>query len=117
MGSCTVNLRSNRCATIAFFWFALNTCPALADTATVVERSSTAPRGLQLIDWGIIGLYAIATICLGVYYGRKQESTEEYFIGSGNMNPLIVGVSLFATHYLAPSLTFPSLVKQRAEDR
>lgn len=53
--------------------------------------------GLAVIDWGIIVVYASATIGLGYYYSRKQSSTEEYFIGSGNMNPFLVGVSLFAT--------------------
>jgi Na+/proline symporter len=68
----------------------------------------TLYRGLQLIDWSMVGLYAVMTICLGVYYGRKQESAEEYFIGSGNMNPVMIGVSLFATLLSTISyLSFP----------
>lgn len=55
------------------------------------------PTGLQLIDWALIALYAVTTIVLGVYFSRKQSSTDEYFVGSGNMNPLLIGVSLFAT--------------------
>lgn len=53
--------------------------------------------GLHWIDWLIIGAYIVATIALGWYYSRRQSSTQEYFIGSGNMNPLLIGVSLFAT--------------------
>ena len=55
------------------------------------------PKGLQPIDWVLIGLYAASTIGLGLYFSRKQTSTKEYFIGGGNMNPFFVGVSLFAT--------------------
>ncbi|MCA9078450.1 MAG: sodium/solute symporter [Planctomycetaceae bacterium] len=53
--------------------------------------------GLAVIDWAIIVVYASATIGLGYYYSRQQSSTEEYFVGSGKMNPFLVGVSLFAT--------------------
>eukprot|EP00913_Durusdinium_trenchii_P035323 g33053.t1 len=53
--------------------------------------------GLHLVDWILIAVYASATIGLGVYFSRRQNSTEEYFVGSGNMNPLLIGISLFAT--------------------
>ncbi|MDP6110356.1 MAG: sodium-coupled permease [Planctomycetota bacterium] len=53
--------------------------------------------GLHWIDWILIAVYALSTIGLGVYFGRKQKSTKEYFVGGGNMNPFFVGVSLFAT--------------------
>lgn len=49
------------------------------------------------IDWIILFLYAISTIVLGWHFGRKQEDTKEYFVGSGSMNPILIGVSLFAT--------------------
>lgn len=49
------------------------------------------------VDWIILFLYAFSTIGLGWYFGRKQEDTKEYFVGSGKMNPILIGVSLFAT--------------------
>lgn len=55
------------------------------------------PTGLQPLDWALIALYGASTIGLGVYFGRKQKSTSEYFTGGGNMNPILIGVSLFAT--------------------
>ena len=58
-------------------------------------ESGTA--GLTPVDWGIIGCYVLGTIGLGYYYSRKQQSTEEYFTGSGHMNPILIGFSLFAT--------------------
>ncbi|MEZ6051422.1 MAG: hypothetical protein R3C02_08565 [Planctomycetaceae bacterium] len=54
-------------------------------------------QGLAVVDWAIIFVYAAATIGLGYYYSRNQTSTQEYFVGSGKMNPFLVGVSLFAT--------------------
>ena len=54
--------------------------------------------GLSWIDWTVIVVYASATIALGWYYSRRQKDSREYFIGSGSLNPILVGVSLFATH-------------------
>ncbi|MGB0580219.1 MAG: sodium:solute symporter family transporter [Limisphaerales bacterium] len=52
---------------------------------------------MHIIDWIIVFIYAISTIGLGWYVSRRQKSTSEYFVGSGKMNPLLIGVSLFAT--------------------
>lgn len=52
---------------------------------------------MVLVDWIILFVYAISTIALGWCFGRKQSDTSEYFIGSGRMNPFLIGVSLFAT--------------------
>jgi SSS family solute:Na+ symporter len=65
------------------------------------------PTGLTWIDWVIIAIYASSTIVLGWYFGRRQTSTKEYFIGSGNMNPLLIGVSLFAS--LLSTITYLSI--------
>ena len=54
-------------------------------------------NGLAVIDWIIIVIYASLTIGLGWYVSRRQKTKKEYFIGSGKMNPILVGVSLFAT--------------------
>ena len=55
------------------------------------------PRGLALIDWAILFLYALGTVALGYYYSRRQKTTREYFTGSGRMNPILIGFSMFAT--------------------
>ena len=53
--------------------------------------------GLHWIDGLIIAAYACAMMALGWYYSRRQQSTDEYFTGSRAMNPLLIGISLFAT--------------------
>ena len=72
----------------ALLWSA-DAAPNLAETS---QRS-----GLHPIDWALIFLYAASTIGLGWYYNRRQRTTGEYFIDSGRMNLLLIGVSLFAT--------------------
>lgn len=55
------------------------------------------PGGLTVIDWAIIFLYALGTVALGYTCGRRQKTTREYFTGSGRMNPILIGFSMFAT--------------------
>ena len=52
---------------------------------------------MATIDWIIVVTYAILTLILGWFCSRSQNHADDYFVGSGKMNPLIVGVSLFAT--------------------
>jgi solute:Na+ symporter, SSS family len=65
------------------------------DKAKSVEPGKA--KGLQPFDWVLLIAYACGTLAIGVYYGRRQSSPDEYFVGSGKMNPILVGVSLFAT--------------------
>lgn len=61
------------------------------------EGAAAGHRGLQPLDWAIIVLYACSTIGLGAYFSRRQRTTQEYFVGGGNLPPILVGISLFAT--------------------
>ena len=69
--------------------------PAAEPNADSVTESPVS--GLAPIDWAIIAVYAMSTLGLGWYYSRRQRTTQEYFVGGGKMNPILVGVSLFAT--------------------
>lgn len=89
-----------RIAVLATLFF-----PALCHAQHTTAPQS--PSGLQIVDWLIIGVYAFSTIGLGWYYGRRQRSTQEYFVGSGNMPWFLIGVSLFAT--LLSTITYLSV--------
>jgi SSS family solute:Na+ symporter len=85
---------------------------AAAGPVEAAELTDSTPKqakskGLRPLDWFLLVLYACGTLGIGIYYGRKQESTDEYFVGSGKMNPILVGVSLFAT--LLSTITYLSL--------
>ncbi len=71
------------------------------------SESTESGGGLVAIDWAIISLYAVATIAMGWWYGRKHETTKEYFVGNGKMNPFLIGISLFAT--LLSTITYLSI--------
>ena len=53
--------------------------------------------GIGVADYGVLGLYILGTIFLGYFISKRQKSREEYFTGGGNMNSILIGVSLFAT--------------------
>lgn len=54
-------------------------------------------NGLHWIDGAIVAIYACGMVALGWYYSRKQQNTDEYFVGNRAMNPILIGVSLFVT--------------------
>ena len=52
---------------------------------------------LNVIDGAVVASYALGMLGLGWYYNRLQTNTNEYFVGNGRMNPIVIGISLFAT--------------------
>lgn len=53
--------------------------------------------GLHWIDAVIVAAYAGGILALGAWSGYRQRSSDEYFVGNRAMNPLLIGVSMFAT--------------------
>lgn len=49
------------------------------------------------MDWGVLLCYLVCMLGMGWYFSRRQDNTAEYFTGGGNMNPVLVGISYFAT--------------------
>ncbi len=80
--------------------------------AEVPAETHPLAGGLTAVDWTIIALYGVATLVMGWWYSRQQSSTQEYFVGDGNMNPLLIGVSLFAT--LLSTITYLSIPGETA---
>jgi solute:Na+ symporter, SSS family len=49
------------------------------------------------VDLSIFVLYMLGLLGMGVYFMRKNKSTEDYFISGRNMNSLHIGLSVVAT--------------------
>ncbi len=54
-------------------------------------------NALELIDWIIVAAYFAFVIWLGSYFGKKQTSTNRYFLGNRSFPGWAVGMSIFAT--------------------
>lgn len=54
-------------------------------------------RGLVPLDWVVVGLYGAGMIVVGALVGRRQKTTDDYYIGGGRMGSTVIGISLFAT--------------------
>jgi len=54
-------------------------------------------HALSSLDWMVIVFYAIGMLAVGWYYSLRTTTTDDYLLGGRNMNPIGVGLSLFAT--------------------
>lgn len=68
-------------------------------------------KKMALFDYFILGLYILLMLATGLYYSRKNKNTDDYNLGGRSMNPMLVGLSLFATLMSALSyLSYPGEV-------
>lgn len=61
-------------------------------------------QNIHWIDTAIVFVSVIATIGVGLYFARRQKSSEHYFSASKNIPAWAIGISIFAT--LISSVTF-----------
>src|SRR5882757_5956127 len=47
-------------------------------------------------DWAIISLYLLGIIALGIWFGKDQHNTRDYFLGSKNIPWWGIGLSIVA---------------------
>lgn len=59
---------------------------------------------LHWIDATILAISILAAVVVGIYFSKKQKSTDAYFAASGNVPAWAVGMSMFAT--IISSVTF-----------
>ena len=62
---------------------------------------------LASLDWVVLAPYFVAIIGVGVWFGRGERSTDDYFLGGRRQPWVIVGLSILATELSA--LTFVSV--------
>lgn len=52
---------------------------------------------MHIIDYVIVIIYLIAVFLVGVYFYRKNENHEDYYVGGRSIKPFHVGLSVVAT--------------------
>lgn len=59
---------------------------------------------LHYIDFGVIFLYIVFTIWIGLYFGKKHDTAEDYFLAGRTMLWPFIGFSLYASNMSSTSL-------------
>ncbi|UCC29537.1 MAG: sodium/solute symporter [Phycisphaerales bacterium] len=62
---------------------------------------------LGWLDFVVVGAYFVAILAVGIWFGRREGSTYDYFLGGKRQHWLVVGLSIIATEVSA--LTFISV--------
>ena len=64
-----------------------------------VYRVAPAPRGsrFNLLDYAALSLYFAVLIWMGLYFSRREKSTEAFFLGGRRIPWWAVGISIFGT--------------------
>ena len=52
---------------------------------------------LERLDWIVIAVYVLGMLGVGYYFSRRTKNEEDYMLGGRKMNPIAVGLSLFAS--------------------
>ncbi len=52
---------------------------------------------MHWIDFCIFSVYMLSMLGIGVYFLRKNKTTDDYFVGGRNLNSLHIGLSVVAT--------------------
>jgi solute:Na+ symporter, SSS family len=81
----------------------------LSTIENAVKLNENAVKlNLSTIDIGVILFYLTGIAAMGLYFGRKTESTEEYFVGGRSFKGWVIGLSLVGTSISSVSfLAFP----------
>jgi SSS family solute:Na+ symporter len=72
----------------------------------LVQLEQKTNRQLSGIDWMIVWAYLAGMMVIGYVFSKKNKSEKDFLLGGGKMNPVAVGLSLFAT--LLSSLSYLS---------
>jgi SSS family transporter len=62
---------------------------------------------MRPIDYLVVAAYAACMLAIGWYYGRRTGTVDEFLLGGRRMNPVMIGLSLFAT--LTSTLSYLAL--------
>jgi solute:Na+ symporter, SSS family len=61
------------------------------------ETSLPTEIGLKTLDYAAIAVYMLGTFGIALWFGRKQKTTDDFFVGGRHMPWFAVGLSILAT--------------------
>ena len=70
-------------------------------------RVKGSDRTFGLVNYGVLGLYLLALVSTGVYFSRREKTTDDFFLAGKRVPWWAAGLSIYATQLSA--ITFVSI--------
>ena len=70
-------------------------------------KIADAAHPFGVLNYSVLALYLLISVLIGLYFARKQKSTEDYFTGGGRIPWWASGLSVFGT--LLSAITFMAI--------
>ena len=64
-------------------------------------QASEEGGGIAALDWAVLIFYLLTLVGIGLYFARREDSTEDYFVAGRTMPWWAAGVSIFGTQLSA----------------
>src|SRR5258707_2732075 len=64
----------------------------------LIGSSAVTHRALESLDLAVIGVYFLVVFSIGLYFARKERTSEDYFLASRNVGWFAIGASLFVSN-------------------
>ncbi|MBI3864836.1 MAG: sodium:solute symporter, partial [Planctomycetia bacterium] len=61
------------------------------------DNAAPLKSGLEALDYAAIAVYMLTTFGIALWFGRKQKTVDDYFVGGRRMPWFAVGLSILAT--------------------
>jgi len=71
--------------------------PTVRTTQFSVLKKKPSTKTLQMLDYITLLAYLLFIVAIGVYVGRKNKTTDDYFLGGNRLPWWAIGLSLLAT--------------------
>jgi len=71
--------------------------PGVRSPTLLVADPIRLTKGFGALNYGVIGVYFVVLILIGVYFSARQRSTQDYFSGGGRIPWWAAGLSIFGT--------------------
>ncbi|MCM4162478.1 sodium transporter [Arenibacter sp. A80] len=81
--------------------------PGIRTPKVQAFQIAEAAHPFGLLNYGILVAYLCISVLIGLYFSRKQRSTEDYFTGGGRIPWWASGLSVFGT--LLSAITFMAI--------
>ncbi|OAD42210.1 sodium:solute symporter family transporter [Polaribacter atrinae] len=81
--------------------------PGIRTPGVQIFKIGDADHPFGIVNYTILALYLLISVLIGLYFARKQKSTEDYFTGGGRIPWWAAGLSVFGT--LLSAITFMAI--------